>query len=458
MSSSYNTITISDQEWMNIQRCISDTEIYVTRKKEEAERIRNEAKRREQELNEMREQVNKTVDSAAKMLEGEFVKMARDISDTSRQEAEKQSEALKGEIENLRNEINETARATADVSNKVLRISQKFTENIKAVVEQQDTAKEQAERYQNGLKDICQRIDEMKPEVFAPGTYSEVKQLINSAEINLDSGNYQAALISCQNGIAKASALLTNLIVANDRFNKEVTELAEESINIRTQFDKFDKNADGAIIFELEGEKVECDYDIDHWSHGQYSELRSEFERLEEQLITAIENRATEGELADLRRSLDDLKAKLHTCDINARKEYLGSLKATEIAARICDSLCANNMILEENGFVDGDDRNPYTMVLKDGAGNETAFVISPGENAEIPAVAMEVFAEDESKAEAIKRSTPAIMAANGMNIDSSARLNDCADNKDPEAFKRNAVQRAKAQDKARRKKAFHNM
>ena len=112
MSSYVSTVTISDQEWMNIQRKISDTEIYVVRKREEAERLRAEANKRELELQEMREATNKAVDSAFQMLQGTYTQSLLDLGNEMRCDVQRMADSFNGQIEALRNEVSENSRLT----------------------------------------------------------------------------------------------------------------------------------------------------------------------------------------------------------------------------------------------------------------------------------------------------------------------------------------------------------
>ena len=137
MSSVNYTIFIDDEQWNEIQRKVSDTENYVIRKREEAERLREEFKKREQELKILREQTKKTVGSAIAILQDGFEKAVSGLSTEARKALGKQALDTDAELAALKNDIRATAAETAKASARVNRISQGFTDVVDALVKQE---------------------------------------------------------------------------------------------------------------------------------------------------------------------------------------------------------------------------------------------------------------------------------------------------------------------------------
>ena len=102
MSSYVSTINIDDREWRDIQQKICDTNVYVARKREEANRLREEIRRREQELNELRRQTEKSIDSAVNLLQGGFHKAINNLSADAGAAIRQRSQSVSGEISALR--------------------------------------------------------------------------------------------------------------------------------------------------------------------------------------------------------------------------------------------------------------------------------------------------------------------------------------------------------------------
>lgn len=455
MSSYVSTVTISDQEWMNIQRKISDTEIYVVRKREEAERLHVEANKRELELQKMREAANKAVDSAFQMLQGSYKQSLLDLGYEMKNDVLRNTDSFNGQIEALRKEVNENSRLTKQASIYVSNLSKEISQKLNALIASGEKASIQANTYIVNLEKIVCEIEKLNPDVFEPKTHWEISRLFEQVESNIESGCYQAALINSQYGIGKASELLTKLIVQNEMYDNNFIKALDEADNLKTKIDAFDSKAEGAIAFEIDGEKLEYEYDISHWSEGAFESIKAEFNHIYKQIIEAKEQRISIEALNAFIKAIEGLKIRLEECDINARKELLGSVQAQETAGRLCDSLLENNWELEEYGFDEDDDRNPYKMTYKDGSGNQIAIVVSPGVSAEKPDVFLEAFTEEEAHSEIIKNKIQSTLPDECVDVESTVHLNDCQNNSDTNSFIHNTIKKAKATNKARREKRF---
>ena len=455
MSSYITTISISDQEWARIQKCVRDTDTYVARQHERAERLRKEIQRRQQLLQEAREQTRKTVDSAVAVLQGGFARAVRELAGVSKEAAEKQAAGFAGELEGLRADIRATGARTAAASGQISKLSREFNRVLTELAGQNESSGERARLFLDELHTICTQIDQLNPQAFAPEKYRELMQISRDADANNRSGSSQAALIAAQNGVSKASVLLAELIVSNEEYDGLLADVAGKADSVKERFDILSPEMEGAITFDLDGEQMEFEYDIEHWSGGHYGKLKKEFQQLYDRVQQAKEDKMPVKQLGALGTELERLGRQLEQCDAGARQELLGSLNAQETAARLCDSLQGNDWSLEEHGFENGDDRSPYTMIYKDGMGNSIAMVVAPGASADQPNIFLEAFTRKESHTDVIKRNVHGILADEGIRIEGTQHLEDCRENPDKEAFIRHTLPKAQALNAARRKKSF---
>ncbi len=455
MSSYVSTITIDDREWKEIQRKVCDTEIYVTRKNAEADRLRDEIKKREQELKQLNEQAKATVNSAITLLQGGLNTAVNSLSAEAKEAVRKQAQIVGDEIGSLKEDIRSTAAKTESASARVSKISQGYADVVEALVKQENDNAKSARIYLDSMTSLLSEIERLHPEAFEPKTYFEVKDIICSAKENISHGSYKAALINTKTGVMKASSLLTRLILANEGFNEQILKTTELADGLKAAFDQLDPTMGGAIEFEIDGEKYQYEYDINHWSEGRFEALRKAFEAAYEQLQKAKENRAPVSQIEGLRKTFEDLKQRLERCDVIARQELLGSQKAFETALRVRRAL-PKSWKLYEHGFNENDDRNPYKMIYKNALGNTISVVLSPGVSAEKPNVYLEAFAEDEAEADIIKRDiiTTKLPSA-GITIEEPRHMNDCQINPNGRQFVDNTIPRAKALNEQRRLRSF---
>lgn len=455
MSSYVSTISISDREWATLQRCVADTDIYVTRQRELAQRLREEAELREEELKQIREQTAKLVDSAVGMLQGSFHRAVSNLSNTAADTARKQNVSFEAELSNLREDIKATRARTAAVSAQVSGIAQEYSRVISQLVTQDRSAAVNAQAYLDNLNTMFEQIQQLNGDILAPAKFFEFQQIVQNANGNIRAGNFNSALITANTAILKGGRFLTELIVERENFGRMLSETLEKANIVKNRFDTLSPEMQGVISFEIAGEPVEFEYDIEHWSEGRFGRLRGEFQQVFDQLEPERAQSLSVKSLEVLRERLDDLERQLGLCDAGARQELLGSLNAQETAARLCDSLIDNNWELSEQGFEGGDDRNPFTMTYRDRAGNNISIIVAPGASAEKPNIFLEAFGEEPVHADIAKRNAHAALAAGGINIEQTKQMDDCRSNPDAATFVKNTLPRVKAMNQQRRQRNF---
>ena len=455
MSSYVSTVTISDAEWATIQQCVADTNAYVARQKERARRIQEETNRREQDLMKLQAELKHQTAAAAASLTAAFNKTLGDLERTSGDASKKQAETFEEGVADLREEIGSTMRKTAEVSRKVEHISGEYAQLVSELASRSAGAAEKAQAYMETIRRLSKQIAALYPSVFAPDKHRELLHLVASAEGNLAGGSFESALIAAQNGAAKASRLLVELIADNALFEQVLVETMERANALNDRFELLSPEMQGAIAFDLDGEKIEYPYDIDHWSEGRFAALQARFRSCFDQLQQAAEKKAPVKQLESIQAELSHIEELLTKCDVGARQELLGSLKVQEISARLCDSLMDNDWSLEEHGFAQTDDRNPYTMTYRNGAGNSISIIVSPGVSAEKPSIFLEAFTEEPAHSDIIKRNVHATLSNEGIAIEQTQQLADCQAHPNGDAYIRHTLSSANKVNQQRRQKSF---
>ena len=393
--------------------------------------------------------------AAAASLTAAFNKTLGDLERTSGDASKKQAETFEEGIADLREEIGSTMRKTAEVSRKVEHISGEYAKLVSELASRSAGAAEKAQAYMETIRRLSKQIAALYPSVFAPDKHRELLHLVASAEGNLAGSSFESALIAAQNGAAKASRLLVELIADNALFEQVLVETMERANALNDRFELLSPEMQGAIAFDLDGEKIEYPYDIDHWSEGRFAALQARFRSCYDQLQQAAEKKAPVKQLESIQAELSHIEELLTKCDVGARQELLGSLKVQEISARLCDSLMDNDWSLEEHGFAQTDDRNPYTMTYRNGAGNSISIIVSPGVSAEKPSIFLEAFTEEPAHSDIIKRNVHATLSNEGIAIEQTQQLADCQAHPNGDAYIRHTLSSANKVNQQRRQKSF---
>ena len=454
MSSYYNEIYVNDEEWKNIQQKVCDTDAYIARKKEEAERLKRAIEDREAELRKLKIQTEKTLSSSISMIQGEFENAINNIGSDSRSSIEEQQNSFHQEVSELKKDIESTSMNTAKAARNAEKISAQLSEVISHSAKKNADNESTAIAFLEYLNKLNDKIKELNPLVFDAKTFSEFSQILEMVNENIRVKRFETAIANAQNNIPKGTKLLTDLILKNGQYNDELLKTVEIADTLKAEFDRFDTAMDGAVKFEIDGKEYEFDFDINHWSEGRFEQLRNEFQAQYKLLMDVKHQPVSLESLTVLKNNFSTLSEALNQCDIAAREEMVGSLKAQETAARICECI-QDQWDLKEFGFNDDDDRKPYTMTYRDHAGNTISFVIAPSMQAEAPSIYLEAFADEESHSEIIKKDVQLKLPSKGLHVTKEEHLNDCNDNTDSNSFIKKSLSKAISVNKKRREKSF---
>lgn len=449
-------ISVDEREWDAILKKVRETDTYVMKKQEEKNRIMKEILDKEREINLIKESKEKIVNSAFTMFQGDFERKINEISQKTADEMREQTAVFNSSVESLKAEIANISQNIANLSSRAENLSKAYTDITNAHIEQESELEKRAELYFKNISSLYAKIKELNPEFFEQRAFSEVGYILDDLKNNINAGRYEAAFISGQFGILKASNLLTRLIVESENNNQKVFELMNIAKNLKLRFDQFDPSCEGMLKFELDGENYEYEYNIDYWSEGRFSLLQKDFESAWQQLNDAQKKPVPMEKIKLLEKNLIELDKQLTECDKIARNELIGSQNSREVAARLYESLSQNNWRLKKYGYEENDERNPYSMILQDASGNDISIVVSPGTDVDNPNIYFEAFTDEESHANIIKENViNSVLPDEGLHLEELHHLDDCSANSDSKDFIKNTLPKALELNEKRRKNKF---
>lgn len=430
MSSNY--VRVSAREWRELEQYLADADAYVLAGKEEVSRIRAETEKRRKELADWNAANQKIMDRTLHTLVDGYRDLLESVNVNS---AAARSGAFKSELQDLLANAETAAGRIRDTDRRVNALAQQYSSVFQAMQDKRTGKKDRAEAIQTELESLLSRIEALNPEQFLPDAYRALVFLDRAVTRNMEAGDYDAALSVSRNAVLDASGTLTRLTLLREQYCRQRNAVCSRAADLRTKVNTLDSSA-GVLRAELHGRTLEYRYDIGYWSNGAFDRLKQRLTELENQLAGNLTAQA----LTQTGQILSRLEAELDNCDRQSRHALLGTVFAEDTAARLRGSLCERGWGMIEEGHYDGESCNPYVMQYDDGNGNTVSIVVSPGDRAEEPAYAIEVFSDDEYHAAAIKESVMETIGDQGVDLLSVEQRTDCDQNPDPETFVTNMV------------------
>ncbi len=472
--SSYETY-VDCNEWHEMNRRIAETGAYVIRSENERQRLEGLARAREAQTLREHAASLEAMQNAVTVLNAAFQTNLANVRNGLDRNVQESAERFSAQLNNLRTSINSTVDALGKAGNRLESMDSRLNqadsrldntasrleqagsalvqvdthlntlnENLEQLVQnynavfqecqhQLSAQSERARAVLEGLDSTLEQIRELKPERFGALAlkYGELTAMRNLAASNIKSEDYGAALMVSQNGIVDSVTLLGRLIVQNGLYGNLEQRLRETAGRVRERIDRF-VSGEGILSIDLNGERQEYDYDIDHWSHGNFGEIVSRFEAVCTRLNAGI---LTMEQLREDIRNVEMLERELDVCDEKARRARAAAIAAADMAVRMDESLERNGWDVESSGYYDGDDRNAYNMIYTDGAGNRIAMVVAP-EGVSAPSVSYEAYSDSEESAEIIKEGVRSYLTEDGeVKITAEEYYDDCSLNPDAETF-----------------------
>lgn len=433
---SSNHTLVSRREWQEMQRRVAETDAYVINREAEIRRLNAEAANRRREIEQMRaanqQAVNQSIQALADAYRDTLQAADNQISSQISVESDSFRQQFQSMVDRVRDISGQLSRADLQTDT----LARQYNEAFQQMVAQTAQGRERALAIWQELDYFLTRIRELSPERFLPGEYATLEALRASLDANISSGDYQAAIAVSQNSILTASRVLTQLVLLNEQYDRQLFQTQTDAAELASRIDRLSSQA-GVLSVELNGEQQEYEYDIAYWSNGGFDRICQQFDQLCAQLESC---RMSTQEVVQARRTIERLGMELEQCDQRARNALAGSVFVEDTAVRLHNSLSDRGWSLEESGFHADEARNPFTMQYEDGHGNTVSIVVSSGENAAHPTYAIEAFAENERRASLIKDGVHAAAAQEGLEVEGVTCRNDCHLNPTPQAFITNMV------------------
>ena len=435
MSSIYTLVSV--REWEAMQRRIASTEAYVINRHEEVTRINELINTRRREIDLIHQANQRAIEQSVSALTEMFNENVGEVRGRINSQLRSQADAFGSEIQELRNELANSSARLSEFDRRIDALASTYNEVFQEYSNQEHSSNVRANMILNEIDRLMQLINDLSPQRFSPVEYATLVSLRESIQTNLNSEDYQAAILVSQNSIIQATRLLARLQLMNDQYNTLSNTIRESAIRTQQRIEEL-SSKDGVLTAEINGVTQEYDYDVSFWSHGTFDTLVNDFNRLQDM----IDSNLTLEQLSQVGLDINELYENITICDANARRERVGALIAADAALRLHNGLSNSNWTLETSGYVDNDEREPYTMTYIGSAGNTVSVVISP-ESPESPGIYMEVFSDDDVLASMTKDGIYASLENEGLTIASRERRDDCHLNPDPETFIGNAVEEA---------------
>lgn len=328
------------------------------------------------------------------------------------------------------------AASQADMDQRMNALSRSIDRRFEALEKKEKNRKEQAEALFAEIGQSCAAVLSVDPDGFYlreagfASEWEDNEQLLSLAKSNLTSGAYEAALSSGQSGLLKLWK--ANGIAALTR-----QELLERAATLSAQAEqlqkRFDDDRDYAVTYELDGETVTEDCDLDEFTLGAWGRrqnaLSAIFSLLKEEKLTG-------AQLDDAQKTLAALAEDLPVLEKKARALLIRSRVTEDVANRVHYVLTElSHWQCESGDHADGNETAPVSLRYTDEAGNELDFVLSGGESSDKVRMYFRAKAADgsESHGLTLSQGVADLLRQQGVEMDDVQASKTCK-NENPEA------------------------
>lgn len=463
MSSSH--LWVSRNEWQNLRNQASR----VQQATAETERIKREAKERERQIQARYQSDLNSLDRKIHDIQARHNAELNQINENFRariagqanefrNQLDQQRARYDGELSDLETRMGQAVgRLNIDMRNMNDRINSmaedyntRFDAIARRISASENSKREYARVSIEELEHTLESIGRLDPERFTPGELTPLKEQLAIARRDFENGQYETASAVTHVRLTDASRLLSRLSILNGIFAERLNEVRQRAGEIQNRFDSFTSNT---LDFDVNGQQYSMDYDINHWSGGEFSRIRDELKPIIDQLENIHATNINLEGLEEIMVRLNDMDSRITSCDRVAREELIRSFVVEDMAVQIHNTLTEQGWTHEESGHNGNDEREPYKIVYIDGIGNRIAMVINSGEKPENAALHIEVFdqEQDEIFRSGIKQGVGRHLNDNGIQVLNVAHSDDCALNPDVDTFLENSVRLARQQNEMRR-------
>jgi len=287
-------------------------------------------------------------------------------------------EDLPERLDSIRRQVEQEMESRlAPVEN---RIRQQEKENrdmkgqIAAILEEARQKKDTAKRFFIDLTKILEETVALPHERFAPGKLGAAGRHVNDARRNFENNMPEAALSTAQKAYWELADIRAEVLKKQREFIL-VHQAALQEVRLLLE----EARANRKYQLELgEGtDKEELALEVDHWTHGELSNLEMQIKTLESQLLNG-EKILTISQTTDILSDIEALKPRLNEIVERARQNILASQLRVNIAGIIVEALQEQGFTLEDAAYEGNDARNAHIAKVRNIAGSEVVTVISP--------------------------------------------------------------------------------
>ena len=448
MSSQYSVI--SNDEWERMQRDIAQEQAYQVRSGQEIARLQRLEQERRQELSRIQEANRQAIGRAVDYIVVSFRNNMNQLSDGMQAQISTRSDSFADQINGIRSQAAQLSSRVAASGAAIESIAQQYNDAFQGVLGTIGHNRDGAAAYLSEMDRMLEQIQNLHPERFMPDDYSRLLTVRANTAGNIETGDYQSAIIASQTGILSASRTLAQLIAFNEQYDHLYTDVRSSLNSLQSRIDYF-SSQDGVISVNVGSDPMEFDYDIGFWSHGVFDSIIAAVNSINERIERGAKAPMSLPDLEEISSRSRLTDEQLTRCDAEARRDFASAVAVENTVTRLHESLENRGWSLESSGRVDEDSRKPYTMTYEDGAGNTVSFVIAAGKDPDKPAFYCEAFAEDTPTANVIKDGIGAVLEEEGLQTQNTIRRNDCSSNVSPDSFINNITQETEQMEINRR-------
>lgn len=439
--SSHHTL-VSQREWNRMNQRIRETDAYVIRRQDEANAIQTEAAHRLQEIAAAHQANMTAIDRTVHALGNAYQSMLQQMQGHYTAQIQAQRDSFQQQISELVQQVRTVGSHISMTDHRINTLANQFNSSFQMLLDQKIGAQARATVTLQQLDNLLQQMQGLAPERFFPGEYAALVALRTAAQTNIQTGDYQSALMVSQGSILTASRLLTQLTIENEQYHRQINAARTAASAVYERMEELSA-ASGTISVELNGRSQDYAYSIEEWSggkNGEFNRLRCRLSDLNSRLQTG---RIKPSDLSNVRDEINQIRSQLERCDQNARQAMASTIFVENTAARLHNGLSRRGWRLVYNGHHNNQDSEPFSLQYEDGSGNAVSVVISAGESADKPHCDYEAFSDDPYRAAAIKDGVRAAMVEGGIEVGQVMQRNDCQTNMTPNRFQQNMIEEA---------------
>ena len=249
---------------------------------------------------------------------------------------------------------------------------------IDAIVADADRKGDTARSFVADLSKIVEEVNALPHDRFAPGQLDALRRHVADARQSADAGMPEAALSTAQRTYWDVADLRVHVLAKEQEFLLLHEAALEEA---RSLLAEARSNRQYKLELGKGQDRDEIDLEVDHWTHGELTQLENDIASLEKQLIKG-ESTLTSDQVKDILCQLDALRPRMTEVVEHARDNILASQLRVNIADAAVEAFKSQGFTVADETYEGEDERNAYYVKLQNIAGSEVVTVISPVEGA----------------------------------------------------------------------------